>query len=250
MYTFNDKFQYKNHIGRIVTEFGISFEVYEKMFAQVFIEIFEKEVECRCLENYYNVSLSNQIINEISNIKKFNKKNFLILFEDCQALNNELNELVIKIKRTCNCTNKNCNEEDHKKIDISKYPLFSSVVENKNLKIFKPELVTSPKFIEFFEKNTGKHGLYFLYNIDKELLMIGKSADLGKSLLNIIYDRNIEGYVAVAYTKTISDIYVYENYYIIKEQPLLNTKDMDIDGLSFTLAELKKSELIKIYENR
>jgi hypothetical protein len=249
MYTFIDKFQYKNHIGKIVADFGVSYEVYDKMFSKVFEELFEKEVECRCLENYYNVSLTNQIISELNNVKKTNKKNFLILFEDCQLLNNELNELVQRIKRICHCTNKLCNVEDHQKIDISKYLIFSAIVENKNLKVFKPELVTSPKFIEFFEQNIGKYGLYFLYNIDKELLMIGKSEDLGKSLLNIIYDRNIEGYVAVAYTKTLSDIYVYENYYIIIEQPLLNVKEMAVDGLSFKLKELKKSDLIKIYEN-
>jgi hypothetical protein len=249
MQEFKTKLSFKDYIGKIVNDFGISRDMYETAFSPVFEDLFDKDSKCVCLRKYYHSNILEIIIDELANIKKTNKKNFLTFFEDCQTLNNELNEVVQKIKINCSCTEKICIEEEHTKIDISKYPLFSALVEDKNLKVYKPELIASPQFIEFFGKNVGRHGLYFLYNTDRELLLIGKSENIGKELLNIIYERNIEGYVAVAYTKTISDIYVYENYYIIKEQPLLNTKNMAIDGLSINLKELTKSELVKIYEN-
>ena len=249
MQSSKNKGQYKELIQKTVTSFGFSVDMYQSAFALVFEELFENDARCACLREFYKTNVPEIVVDELIKVKKSNKKNFLTFFEDCQTLNNELNELTHKIKRTCSCSDKTCNNAEHSKIDIAKFPLFNALVEDKNLKIYKKELIASPEFISFFETNTGKHGLFFLYNKDRELLFIGKSENLGKELLNIIYERNIEGYVAVAYTKTISDIHVYENYCIIREQPLLNTKNMAVDGLSFKLEELKKGELVKIYGN-
>lgn len=249
MQNFSDKYHFKNQIGKLVSDLGIKHDVYEKVFANIFIELFEKEKKCPCLFNYYKVSISKQLILELNNIKKINKKNFLIFFEDCQKLNNELNELVIKINIICKCTDKNCDATGHTKIDLSRFPLFNAIVENGELKVFKPELITSSLFLELFQQNINKAGLYFLFNLDKELLFIGKSVNLGETFLNTIYDRNIDGYISLAYTKSRSDIHVYEPYYIINEKPLLNYSLLENDNLSVNLEPLEVTPLVKIYEN-
>jgi hypothetical protein len=249
MQSFTDKFQFKNYIAQALSdEINLNKDVFDRIFANLFLEIFEKEQKFPCIFKLNQISIAEQIVWEVKNIKKTNKKDFLLLFEDCQKLNNELNELVISVKKECghkgyNCNDKRCN------IDISRFPLFYRCIEHKDLKVFKPELVTSTGFIKFFEKNAGKYGLYFLYNLRKELIFIGKSTNLGQKLVEAIWDKNVDGYVSVAHTKSKSDIHLYEPYYIIKEKPMLNSDEIEADELTQELAPLEKSGLVKIYEN-
>jgi hypothetical protein len=249
MQEFKDKYQFKNYIAKIVSDIDISQDVFDSIFSNVFFEIFEKEKQYPCIFNFYKTSIVEQIIREIKELKKENKKDFLLMFEDYQKLNNELNELILKIKIKCGSNFGNCNSNKDCKIDIKDYPLFYRCIERKDLKVFKPDLIPSAKFLNFFEKNAGKHGLYFLYNLRKELLFVGKSSNLGQNIINAVWEMNVDGYISVAYTKTKSDIHLYEPFYIIKEKPLLNTGIMESDELSIGLKPLKKSALIKIYEN-
>lgn len=249
MQALTDKFHFIKHIELSVANFGISKDTFDKLFAKVFIDIFEKELQYPCIFEYFKTSIVKQLFYDLKEIKKGNKIQVLLLLEDYQKLNSELSEIVIRIKKNCKNDNGKCNQFGSCKIDLPAFPLFKSLVEHKTLKLFKPELITSAQFLSFFQENIDCHGLYFLYNIHKTLLFVGKSLNLGASMLEAIADKNIEGYVSVAYTHSHSDIYVYEPYYIIKEKPLLNTEINDDDKLTITLKPLKRSDLIKIYEN-
>jgi hypothetical protein len=245
----NDKYQFKNNIGKILADFGISHEMYEKVFAYIFLEIFEKHKQYSFIFSFYKINIIEQIIWEINDVKKHKKENLLLLLEDYQKLNNELNELVLKIKKDCVDESGQISPDWSNIIDITKYPMFYGIVENKDLRLFKADLITSPLFLEFISTNLGKYGLYFLYNLNKELLFVGKSTNLGSKIIDKVWERNIDGYVAVAYTNTKSDIHVYEPYYIISEKPLLNVDIVEDDNLSLSLDPLQKCDFIKIYEN-
>jgi hypothetical protein len=243
-----DKFHFIKYVETQVADFGISKETFDKLFAKVFLEIFEKEKHYPCIFEQHKTSIIKQLLDDLKSIKKGNKIQILLLLEDYQKLNSELSEMLVRVKKECLAEGKKCSPNTCN-FDISTFPVFKSVVELKTLKLFKPELVTSPQFLSFFQEQVGNHGLFFLYNLNKDLLFIGKSLNLGTSILEAIADKNVEGYVAVALTQSHSDVYVYEPYYIIKEKPLLNTDINDDDKLTITLKPLKKSELIKIYEN-
>jgi hypothetical protein len=249
MQEFKDSTQYKNYIGKLLTGLDINKDSYERMFAKVFADIFEKEKLFPCILLLFQTSVSKRIVRELKNIKKQDRTLFLPLFEDYQKLNNELSEVISRIKKECGEIFKNCKDLAKCKIDFSKYPVLSRITERDELIAFKPDLVTSPAFLEFFEKNIDKFGLYFLFNLKKELMFVGKSLNLGEKIIDSIWEKSIDGYVAVAYTRTKSDIHVYEPYYILKEKPLLNTEILEPDEITVELKPLKKSELVKIYEN-
>lgn len=246
MQNFADKYEFKSHIAKMLAELDINKETFEKIFANVFVEIYEKEKNFLFLTDLLKVSVVNLIIEEITKIKKTEKSIFLPLFEDYQKLNGELSDLIAHIIKE---TEHNPLDVKNTVIEIERYPILYRITEHKDLTTFKPEYITTAKFIEFFESNIGKYGLYFLYNINKELVYVGKSISLGETILNSVWEKNIDGYVAIAYTKTKADIHVYEPYYILKEKPLLNFEVLEKDELSISLKPLKISALVKIYEN-
>jgi hypothetical protein len=249
MQEFKDSTQYKNYIGKLLAGLDINKDSFERMFAKVFSDIYEKEKQFPCNLLFFQTIISNRIISELKSIKKKDRTLFLPLFEDYQKLNNELSEVIGRIKKDCGEVLKNCRDLSKCKIDFSKYPVLSRITERDELIAFKPDLVTSPAFLEFFEKNIDKFGLYFLYNLKKELLFVGKSLNLGEKIIDSIWEKSVDGFVAIAYTKTKSDIHIYEPYYILKDKPLLNTEIMEPDELTIELKPLKIGELVKIYEN-
>lgn len=250
MLDFKNKYQFKDYIADIVAEFDVNKETFDKIFAHVFLEIFEKEKLIPCLNSFFKISVTYKIAEEVKKIKRKDKTIFLPLFEDYLKLVTELDDIIINI-------NKNCKEEKEKIcekkqdcfINISKYPILSRIAEKAELESFKPDLITSQEFIDLFKENIGKFGLYFLYNLNKELLFIGQSLNLGETIIDSVWKKNIDGYVALAYTNTKADLYIYENYYILKEKPLLINNLSVQDELSISLKPLKKTELIKIYTN-
>jgi hypothetical protein len=249
MQEFKDKYQYKNHIRKIAADLGFDEDMFDKIFANVFLEIFEKEQQIPCIFKKYHIGLTNQMLADIKTIKKVNKENFLILFEDYQKINNELNEIVLKIQKDCEKKSFKCSDISECDIDIKKYPLFFGFSQRKDLQVFRPDLITSPELLQFIEDNMGKPGLCFLYNLNRELLFITKGSNIGAKIIDAIWDKNPDGYVAVALTKKIADIHIYEPYYIIKEKPILISDMGKSQDFSFELEPLKKSDLVKIYEN-
>jgi hypothetical protein len=249
MQNFKNKYQYKDYIADLVSELDISKDTFEKMFAHLFLDLFEKEQLYACFFTYLKISLVNRIADEIKKIKKKDKTIFLPLFEDYLKLNKETDDIVIQIKKKCMDSSGKCKNGNDCVIDISKYPTLLRLSEHGELESFKPDLITSQQFIDFFKENIGKFGLYFLYNLNKELLILGQSTNLGESVIDLIWKKNIDGYVAVAYTNTKADMYLYETYYVLKEKPLLTTKYPDLDEVSVSLKPLKRTELVKIYTN-
>ncbi|KAF5038286.1 hypothetical protein DSECCO2_555870 [anaerobic digester metagenome] len=138
---------------------------------------------------------------------------------------------------------------------LQKFWAVRSILINsdKFVTIQRYNLVPSENFKSFIESHIGKYGLYFLYNLKKQLLYIGKSISLGDRIVTSLRERDVNGYVCVALTKHKADMHVYEPYYIIKEKPKLNTEFNDFDEydeFGITLLPLNKSELIKIYDEK
>ena len=246
MKSFNDKYQYKNHIEKLVQNFDIKQDMFERVFAQVFLDIFEKEQLFHAFFEYYKISPTQKIIFDLTHLRKQSKSLFLLMFEDYQKLNNELTEIGIKIKKECKSLAA-FTDSDDSKIDISRFIVFQSIIQKLDLKDFKPEQSTSPEFLAYIEANIEKPGLFFLYNIDKELMFIGKSSQLSGKIIDSVWEHNINGYLAIANTGRKADIHVYAPYYIALEKPLLNEPISETDTFSFELKPLDKSELIKIY---
>ena len=90
MQLFADSYQYKNHILKTVSGLGISNDVFEKLFAQVFVAIYEKEKLLQCFLSIHQIELSKKILEELKGIKKENKASFLNFFEEYQKLNSDL----------------------------------------------------------------------------------------------------------------------------------------------------------------
>ena len=91
------------------------------------------------------------------------------------------------------------------------------------------------------------HGIYFLYNLEGELIYVGKSVDLSIRILSTISGR---GRCAVEFARTASksDMSVYEKYYISKLKPLMNKEGKHDDELSLELPELKRTKRVIIHE--
>jgi hypothetical protein len=246
---FKNKFHYKDYIADIVTELDVSKDTYEQMFAQVFMDIYEKEQQALCVFNYYKINIANKIAEELKKIKRKDKVIFLPLFEEYIKLNNELDDIILKYKKKCQDKVGICKKNNDCFIEISQYPTLFRIAEHGELESFRPDLITSPEFIEFFKENIGKFGLYFLYNLNKELLSLGKSQNLGETIIDVIWKKNIDGFVAVAYTNTKADMLIYEYYYILTEKPSQMEDLSEADEISITLKPLKKTKLIKIYSN-
>ena len=181
MQNFADKYEFKDHIAKMLLELDINKVTFEKMFAEVFLEIYDKEKHFPYVWDLLKISVVDHIIEEIGKIKKADKPMFLPLFEDYQKLNGELSDLIAHLIKESE--ENPLNIQKRSIVDLTKYPVLYRIVEHNDLATFKPDYVTSAKFIEFFESNIGKCGLYFLYDINKELLFVGKSISLGETIL-------------------------------------------------------------------
>lgn len=105
------------------------------------------------------------------------------------------------------------------------------------------------EFIELQKELLGKYGVYFLYNENKELVYIGKSAsNLGTRIPSSLKEREAH-FFSYALTKTLADAHIYEMYYITLLKPPLNTDGRTGDSPTMILPELTKSTLMKAFED-
>lgn len=101
-------------------------------------------------------------------------------------------------------------------------------------------------FVTTASQLSNAHGVYFLYNLEGELIYVGKSVDLSIRILSTISGR---GRCAVEFARTASksDMSVYEKYYISKLKPLMNKEGKHDDELSLELPELKRTKRVIIH---
>lgn len=247
MKSITDKYQFKNAIKNHVLQLGVNPDLFDSFFAPVFMDIYEKELKAKCVLDRLQLNLTQHILDEIHKIDKKCKADFLLLFEDYQKINTELDEIIIRINHDCKNFKTCDNPEGKCLLNFSHYPVLCERTSNIDLKTFRPELTLHPLFIELIENIFGQFGIYFLYNNEQELMYVGCAENLGSQMLEKIWEKNIDGYAAIAYTNTIADIYVYEPYCRLKEMPILNSFKTD-EILSFTLPPLEKSIKVQIFE--
>lgn len=103
---------------------------------------------------------------------------------------------------------------------------------------------------EFIDELNGLilvHGLYFLYNENKELIYIGKSKNLSERIPASVKERKAH-YLKYKLTNTMSDTNILELYYIAKFKPALNRDSKEIDDTSIEInySFKEESDFIKI----
>lgn len=97
-------------------------------------------------------------------------------------------------------------------------------------KDYKP----TKELIETLENLIYIHGLYFLYDENKELIYIGKSKNLGSRIFQSIKVR--QGfYFKYKLPQTKSDTNILELYYISKYKPSLNSESNEDDNTTIDI---------------
>jgi hypothetical protein len=95
--------------------------------------------------------------------------------------------------------------------------------------------------------NLEKDGIYRFYNINKELIYVGKGYVLSKRLYSSALERNAIYYdYCIIGNKSITDL--YEIYYITKLKPILNNDCNHNDILSVNLPELIFTDIKPLYD--
>lgn len=105
----------------------------------------------------------------------------------------------------------------------------------------------SKPMLRFLDQIQGKSGVYKLYDIDKNLLYIGKSYTLSNRLTASIKEQRAY-YCRAMVTNTQSDANLLEVFYISEEKPPNNDAGFTFDKLTIDIKhKYKFSPLIKIY---
>lgn len=133
---------------------------------------------------------------------------------------------------------------------VLKYNIFSLERKIEVETFFRNEAyVPTQEFINTLEYLTYVHGLYFLYDENKNLIYIGKSKNLGSRILNSVKER--QGfYLKYKLPLTKSDTNILELYYISKLKPVLNSESKEVDDTTFEIDYkfLEESDFILIKE--
>lgn len=133
---------------------------------------------------------------------------------------------------------------------VLKYNIFSLERKIEVETFFRnEEYVPTQEFINTLEYLTYVHGLYFLYDENKNLIYIGKSKNLGSRILDSVKER--QGfYLKYKLPLTKSDTNILELYYISKFKPKLNSESKEADDttLEINYKFLEESDFILIKE--
>lgn len=130
---------------------------------------------------------------------------------------------------------------------MERYGLRSQVYEEVKAVFERCEYMPTQEFINTLESLTNVHGLYFLYDENKNLIYIGKSKNLGSRILNSVKER--QGfYLKYKLPLTKSDTNILELYYISKLKPVLNSESKEVDDTTFEIDYkfLEESDFILI----
>lgn len=253
---FENEIHFKNYVRKIAISCGFEKENFESGIISSTLKeayLFEKEFKMEIF-SIGAVSIIDHLLTELKQLYYCQEEQKLNVFT---IIFGEFLKLFDETKTVCNII-----ETDKIREDFNLYNYFDreflypyvtlKKLVNSNSKFSRlneNEFIPSTKFKDFITENIGKCGIYFLYDEFKTLIYIGKSTSLGDRIMTSIFQRQIKGYVKIALTKTQADIHIYEPYYILKENPLLNVEFTAYDKMSIDLKPLKKSELIKVLAN-
>jgi hypothetical protein len=246
MFDFTDKYHFKNYIRKVCFGIGLPIDDFEEYYAEIFYSIYDFENEFSGFLYFHRFELCKQVRFEIRKLNKGDLYYLAHILKDYEQLKKELAEVSSIIRS-------HPNYEKHKRnsygINIKKYRILcrSASEQNKFITLYKGRSELSEIFIKFIEDNEMKTGLYFLYDTEKKLNYIGKSINLGSRILSSVKERGAF-YISVAYTESKSDMHIYEPYYILKENPILNAEFQETDSLNIKLKELKISKMLRIYK--
>lgn len=132
-------------------------------------------------------------------------------------------------------------------------PYLNMVFRENNFKIRdfiknRIEGKVNDDFVKEMSKLQHKHGVYFLYNGEKDIIYIGKSTNLGERIVSSIGERNAMFY-EYALTESCSDAGVYEMYYISLLKPDLNVDGKHYDELTIKLRCIRDEKIYPIFES-
>lgn len=250
---FENEIHFKNYIRKIAVSCGFEINNFENgEISQILKDayLFEKKYEMEIFSIGAS-SIIDYLLKELKQLYYCKEEQKLNVFT---KIISEFINLLDETKEVCQII-----EQEKIKADFNLYNYFDKKflypyltlrkLVNSHCKfnqLNENEYIPSNKFKEIIVQNIGKCGIYFLYNEFKTLMYIGKSTSLGDRILTSINNHQIKGYVKIAYTNTRADIHIYEPYYILKENPVLNVEFTASDKLTIELKPLKKSKLIKI----
>lgn len=101
--------------------------------------------------------------------------------------------------------------------------------------------------ITILESLVDKSGIYKLYDVNKQLIYIGKSIDLSSRIMVSTKERGAY-YFSYIKTKTDADASIIEPYLISIEKPIKNVEFITIDKPSFEIPIPDESEIYDIFK--
>lgn len=107
----------------------------------------------------------------------------------------------------------------------------------------------SDEYLHLLDDMHKTPGIYFLYDINKELIYIGKSYNISSRLVSSVKEKNAF-FVQILETKTEADANILELYYIAIERPRLNSDSVPIDTPTFKIkTKYEKTDMIPIFKD-
>ena len=176
--------------------------------------------------------------------------------ETCQYLINRFTKFLkfdpsnqTEIRKIISIARDNCYQGYGIKESMKRHELGSQVYEDIKFAFEKCDYIPTEEFISTLENLLNVHGLYFLYDENKNLIYIGKSKNLGSRILDSTKER--QGfYLKYKLPLTKSDTNILELYYISKFKPKLNSESKEIDDTTIKIDYkfLEESDFILIKE--
>ena len=176
--------------------------------------------------------------------------------ETCQYLINRFTKFLkfdpsnqAEIRKIISIARDNCYQGYGIKESMKRQELGSQVYEDIKFAFEKCDYTPTEEFISTLENLLNVHGLYFLYDENKNLIYIGKSKNLGSRILDSAKER--QGfYLKYKLPLTKSDTNILELYYISKFKPKLNSESKEIDDTTIKIDYkfLEESDFILIKE--
>lgn len=232
MYQYESPFHLTNVVKKLLRKRGIFIE-----------KEYEDELLGLACDVIFQMNNNNQSIIRAENMRK--PVDVLTWKASTDEINDVYNDFILKIEYLAvqyeELFSGKKSENDYPELFMKTY----------NLENYYNELtIDNRELTEDFKKDmlniVKRNGIYFLYDSSKKLIYVGKSTDLGSRIPSSVSERKAY-YYSYALTKTMSDIGIYEMYYISKLKPKLNIEGKYPDLPTIKLPDLEKTEIKPIF---